>query len=86
MNKALFSIFLLAVISNANQASAQSDQSSVGPAPVQTGVIKNDEIFPSAPNLASRAFCYNGAGPFLLNNRGARVTCPPACNVFLVQL
>ena len=63
-------IALLAVISNANQASAQSDQSSVGPAPVQTGVSGNTEILPSVANPASRAFAYNGGpGTFQLSKQ-----------------
>ncbi|MBK7560835.1 MAG: T9SS type A sorting domain-containing protein [Chitinophagaceae bacterium] len=56
---------------NAKQELARAiSESSVGRAPVQTGANKKFELLnPTAGNPASRAFCYNGAGPFQLNKQ-----------------
>ncbi|MEO7923195.1 MAG: GEVED domain-containing protein [Chitinophagaceae bacterium] len=42
---------------------------SVGQAPIQNLPFSDDEILPDAGNPTSRAFCYNGAGPFQLNKQ-----------------
>ncbi len=50
------------------EANGANAAPSVGPAPIQVG-SRNNDILPDIGNPASRAFCYNGAGPFQLNKQ-----------------
>lgn len=51
---------------------------SVGPAPVQQGALQSNDMDPLTQAVNSRAFCYNGGGPYRLNKQSlANTTLTP---------